>query len=64
MPGIPEGRRGKIFERGFSSEEEGTGLGLSIAEAIARAHEWSLAATEGRAGGARFEITGAKICGT
>lgn len=59
--GIPESRRGKIFERGFSSEEKGTGLGVSIAKTIAETHEWSLAATEGREGGARFEISGAEI---
>jgi signal transduction histidine kinase len=57
-PGIPEEKRGKIFERGYSSEEEGTGLGLSIAEAIAEAHGWSISAAEGREGGARFEIRG------
>lgn len=55
-PGILPEQRDKIFERGFSSEDEGTGLGLSIAQAIAEAHGWTLSVTDGREGGARFEI--------
>ena len=57
-PGIPADRREKVFERGFSSEDEGTGLGLSIAQAIAEAHGWTLSVTDGRDGGARFEVRG------
>jgi signal transduction histidine kinase len=57
-PGIPEEKREKVFEAGYSSEEEGTGLGLSIAETIVESHGWTLSVTEGRTGGARFEITG------
>lgn len=57
-PGIPSEQRDKIFERGFSSDDEGTGLGLSIAHAIAEAHGWTLSIADGREGGARFEISG------
>jgi len=57
-PGIPDEEREKVFEAGYSLEEEGTGLGLSIVKTVAEAHGWSLSVTEGRAGGARFEITG------
>jgi len=57
-PGIPKEKRDEVFERGHSSREEGTGLGLSIADAIGEAHGWDLSVTEGRAGGARFEIRG------
>lgn len=56
-PGIPEEKRDKIFERGYSSEE-GTGLGLSIAGGIAEAHGWNVSVAEGQEGGARFEIAG------
>ncbi len=56
-PGIPEEKREQVLEAGYSSEEEGTGLGLSIVETVAEAHGWTLSVTEGRAGGARFEIT-------
>jgi signal transduction histidine kinase len=40
-PGVPEGERGRIFERfarGQRGERGGTGLGLSIARAIALGH--------------------------
>jgi signal transduction histidine kinase len=57
-PGIPEEKREKALERGYSSTEDNTGLGLPIAEAIAEAHGWTLSVTEGHAGGARFEIKG------
>ena len=56
-PGIPPNRREEVFKAGYSSEEEGTGLGLSIVKTIVDAHGWSLTLTEGRSGGARFEIT-------
>lgn len=62
-PGIPEETREKVFEAGYSSEEEGTGLGLSIVGTIAEAHGWTVSVTEGREGGARFELTGVDIAG-
>jgi len=46
----------RIFETGFTTDEDGTGLGLAIAERIAEAHGWTLRATTGNAGGARFEF--------
>lgn len=57
-PGISEGIRDKIFERGYSSTDHGTGLGLPIAKAIAEAHGWTLSVTDGEKGGARFELHG------
>ncbi|MCS3642860.1 sensor histidine kinase [Salinibacter ruber] len=39
-----------VFEAGYSSSDEGTGLGLSIVESIAKAHGWSLSATQSEAG--------------
>ncbi len=57
-PGIPNEDRTRIFEAGYSSDEEGTGFGLSIVHAIATAHDWDVAVTESDAGGARFEFTG------
>jgi PAS domain S-box-containing protein len=60
-PGIPGDERDEIFESGYTTAETGTGFGLSIVEEIATAHEWSVAVTEGRAGGARFEFTGVEF---
>ncbi len=60
-PGIPEEKREKVLETGYSTSEDGTGLGLSIARSVADSHEWSLSVTDGRKGGARFEIRGAHI---
>jgi PAS domain S-box-containing protein len=57
-PGVPEDRRDRVFERGYSTTREGTGFGLSIVEEIAAAHGWTVAATEADGGGARFEVTG------
>jgi len=56
--GIPEEKREKVLDGGYSTREEGTGLGLSIAQAIAETHGWTLSVTESDEGGARFEITG------
>jgi len=62
-PGIPEEDRDQVFEAGYSSRDEGTGLGLSIVKSIADAHEWEVAVTAGREGGARFEFTGVEVQG-
>jgi nitrogen-specific signal transduction histidine kinase len=55
--GIPEPKREEIFETGYSTGGEGIGLGLTIVEGIVSAHHWSIHATEGRDGGARFEVS-------
>jgi signal transduction histidine kinase len=60
-PGIPENKREKVFERGYTSEDEGTGLGLTIVRSIAEAHGWSVAAVQSNDSGARFEFTGVTI---
>ncbi|MFB6177864.1 MAG: sensor histidine kinase, partial [Halobaculum sp.] len=56
-PGIPPEERDEIFEPGHSSASGGTGFGLTIAKQIVEAHGWTIAATEGTDGGARFELT-------
>jgi signal transduction histidine kinase len=56
-PGIDRDRRASIFERGYTTAEDGTGLGLVIVEQLVEAHGWSVRATEGRDGGARFDIS-------
>ena len=57
-PGIPEEKRGEVFEFGYSTEKAGTGFGLAIVKEVAEAHGWTASATESEAGGARFEISG------
>ena len=63
-PGIPPEKREQVFEVGYSTVDDGTGFGLSIVAEIADAHDWDIRATEGRDGGARFEITGVAFDGT
>lgn len=60
--GIPADQRERVFEGGYTTGDEGTGFGLSIVQQIAEAHGWSVTATEGTAGGARFEFSGVE-CG-
>ncbi|WP_435361813.1 sensor histidine kinase [Haloarchaeobius sp. DFWS5] len=56
-PGISQDEPQRIFERGYSNSPGGTGFGLAIVREITRAHGWSVRASEGSTGGARFEIT-------
>ncbi|SEA18158.1 PAS domain S-box-containing protein [Haloplanus vescus] len=45
-----------LFDHGYTTSQTGTGFGLSIVDEIARAHGWTVTATTGDDGGARFEI--------
>jgi PAS domain S-box-containing protein len=56
-PGLPEDERSRAFEAGYSTKSNGSGFGLASAKQLAVAHGWDIAATDGTAGGARFEIT-------
>jgi PAS domain S-box-containing protein len=56
-PGIPESERETVFDVGYSSADGGTGFGLSIVRRVAEGHGWTVRATDGSTGGARFEIT-------
>ncbi|MGQ4555027.1 PAS domain S-box protein [Halobellus sp. GM3] len=60
-PGIPEAEREQVFEYGYSTTPGGTGFGLSIVRQCVDAHDWQIRAVEGRAGGARFEISGVDV---
>jgi len=57
-PGIPAGERERVFEPGVTATDGGTGFGLAIVASIARAHDWTIRATESASGGARFEVGG------
>lgn len=54
--GLPEDEDDRLFESGFTTEQNGTGLGLAITKRIADAHGWDVRALAGESGGARFEF--------
>jgi two-component system OmpR family sensor kinase len=62
-PGLPAGEVDNVFRRFYradasrSRDSGGVGLGLSIVAAIAQAHQGTVSAGEGPAGGAVFRIT-------
>lgn len=57
-PGFAENEGYRIFESGFTTNEDGTGYGLAIVKQIVEAHGWEIEAGLDRwTGGARFEIT-------
>jgi K+-sensing histidine kinase KdpD len=60
-PGIPEAERESVFEAGHSTGSDGIGIGLSIVESVVSAHDWTVTATEGEDGGARFEVGGVVV---
>ncbi|WP_080505161.1 sensor histidine kinase [Halorubrum aethiopicum] len=62
-PGIPKADRERVFETGYTTDDDGTGFGLNIAREIAEAHGWDIRVEESRDGGARFEITGVDVEG-
>nr|WP_246403866.1 histidine kinase N-terminal 7TM domain-containing protein [Halobellus ruber] len=55
-PGVPEADHERIFESGYSPDEEGTGFGLRIVAEIVEAHGWDVDVSENENGGARFRI--------
>jgi len=61
--GLPAAERERVFDPGYSSVEDGTGFGLAIVRNVAEAHGWSVTATEGSDGGARFEFVGCETLG-
>jgi PAS domain S-box-containing protein len=57
-PGVPEDRRGRLFERFYqaNSDRSGLGLGLYISKEIVEAHGGSISADFPRGGGSRFTV--------
>lgn len=56
--GIDDDIADRIFESGYSTNDDGTGIGLAIVGDIAEAHGWDIDITDGPDAGARFEVTG------
>jgi signal transduction histidine kinase len=46
----------ELFDPGVSTATDGTGYGLTIVRDVAEAHGWTVTATTGDDGGARFEF--------
>lgn len=59
--GIPESERTEIFDTGRTSKSGKGGYGLVSVEQIAMAHGWTVRASEGSDGGARFEFSGVDL---
>jgi PAS domain S-box-containing protein len=59
--GIAQAEQKKVFERGYSSEQDGTGFGLDIVSQVANSHNWQIDVAENNDGGAQFNITGVEI---
>jgi PAS domain S-box-containing protein len=55
-PGIAPDERTAVLAAGETTSDDGIGYGLAIVKGVVEAHGWSLSVTEGRDGGARFEI--------
>jgi len=54
--GLPDDERDRLFDHGYTTSPDGTGFGLAIVADIVEAHGWTVSATDGERGGARFEI--------
>lgn len=54
--GMPEEIREQVFQAEFTTQDEGLGIGLWVVREVAEGHGWSVEATEGADGGARFEF--------
>jgi len=55
-PGFGDADADRLFDYGYTTSDDGTGFGLSIVDEVARAHGWTVTATTGDDGGARFEV--------
>lgn len=54
--GFADADQERLFEYGYTESETGTGFGLNIVQTVAEAHGWTVTATDGDDGGARFEF--------
>jgi signal transduction histidine kinase len=55
-PGIPPGKRQRVFEPYYTEKSEGTGLGLSLVKQAVDHHRGTITVSETPGGGATFEV--------
>jgi len=60
-PGFGDTDPADVFEQGFTTRAGGTGYGLNIVEAVVEAHGWTVSASDGEDGGARFDVRGVEF---
>lgn len=60
-PGIPEEKRTRVFDSGYTETAQGTGFGLAIVKEITDDHGWDITISESDGGGAQFNITGVEM---
>jgi len=56
-PGIPEGERGKVFERFYRRSAKGSGLGLAIVGEICKAHRAQISLHDGAQTGLKVRVS-------
>jgi len=61
-PGVPEAMREEIFKPYFTASGSGSGLGLAVVRQIVLAHQWDIACAAGPMDGARFAVSGMRLC--
>ena len=55
-PGIDADSPDRVFDAGYTTDEENTGLGLYVVQMVADDHDWTVSVSAGPDGGARFDI--------
>jgi signal transduction histidine kinase len=55
-PGFDAGETGRLFEPGYTTDDDRTGFGLAVVGAVANAHGWRVRAERSADGGARVVV--------
>lgn len=55
-PGLAVEPPERVFDAGFTTDEENTGLGLYVVQMVADDHDWTVTVSDSEGGGTRFDI--------